>query len=226
MRRELASYLSAAAFAVVAAGAAVTSQFGPVVTPGARAEIARVAGAIDSLPFIHATLIGRETEPMPAAVEMLRPERIVQRVYTDTESSDRFSLVIVFSPDARDLAGHYPPVCYPNAGWLRAGEQVVHIETGPHTIEAISYRFNRPAGADGSVVGTVATSFFIVPGNEQPFQSQQRAVEAAARDRRAAGLGAVHVMIGLDGDPDDAERARLLNRAGEVLSSMIDRIAN
>jgi hypothetical protein len=217
--------ISVAGFTAVAVAAAVTQQFGPVTPPDAAERIQHVNEAIDTLPYIHGSLVGVDSTPMAPAIRMLRPERLIQRSFTDTESHAPFGIVMVFSPDARDLAGHHPPVCYPNAGWTLLGATPITIPSGEHDIAAISYRFSRMPEGLASAQYTVATSFFIVPGNEQPFQSQMRAVEAAARDRRAAGLGAVHVMILLDGDPSEPERNALLARAGDVLSATIDRIA-
>lgn len=225
MRRDLPAYLSAAGFALVATAAAITSQFGPIAPPNARAEIQRINEAIDTLPYIRGSLVGDDTPPMPSAIQMLRPERLIQRSFIDTDSTDRFNIVIVFSPDARDLAGHHPPVCYPNAGWTLVDADPSTVRAGDRDIAATSYRFERHGSPDHQPVRVVATSFFVVPGNADPFQSQMGAVEAAARDRRAAGLGAVHVMVTFDDPAQPEDRDRLLSRAGEVLSSMIDRIS-
>lgn len=225
MQTKPATLIAPALFIAIALATAATQQFGPITHPDAPERIAAINAAIDSLPFLPGTLIAEDATPMAPAIKMLRPERLIQRTYTDTESRDQFGIVIVFSPDARDLAGHHPPVCYPNAGWKPLGAANVQIPSGTRTIDAVSYRFSRTDNSLHATAYTIATSFFIVPGNSQPFQSSMQAVEAAARDRRAAGLGAVHVMILLSGDHSDAERDRLLRRAGDVLLTTIERIA-
>lgn len=225
MPRDALLITSAVLFVGVAVAATVTQQFGPITHPDARERIEAVNTAIDTLPYLHDGLVAVDSEPMEPAIRMLRPERLIQRTFKDGESGDEFGIVIVFSPDARDLAGHHPPVCYPNAGWTQMGVAPVSIPTGGREVEAMSYRFARTTDGLGGAAHLTATSFFIVPGIDRPFQSRMQAVEAAARDRRAAGLGAVHVMVLITGELSDAERDRLLGRAGDVLSATIKRIA-
>lgn len=226
MRRRLRTLIPAASFAVVVVAAALSSQFGPISTPGAPAALARIDAAIEGLPYIEGDLVGMDVAPMAPAIALLKPSRIIQRVFTDTESGLRFSIVLVHCGDARDLAGHHPPVCYPAAGWTALGREDATIQSGSRTIPATSYSFERTGTNPDSVVRTVATSFFVVPGRADPLARSMDAVEAAARDRRSAFLGAVHVMIVFDGDPDDARRAELFHLVGRVLRTTIDRIVN
>jgi hypothetical protein len=73
-------------------------------------------------------------------VELLKPNVILGRRYVHDATRLTMDLVFVHCPDARDLAGHYPPVCYPSSGWwqdktvTRTAEWKVDGLTIPHTV--------------------------------------------------------------------------------------------
>jgi len=55
---------------------------------------------------------------LPAgALKLLKPNAVLSRRYTDTQTGRAFSLLVIQCRDARDLAGHYPLNCYPASGW-------------------------------------------------------------------------------------------------------------
>ena len=60
---------------------------------------------------------GKDQEVVKEAVELLRPNVMLSRTYTHEETGESVTLLIVQCKDARDLLAHYPPICYPNAGW-------------------------------------------------------------------------------------------------------------
>lgn len=61
-----------------------------------------------------------DRQTLRAAIELLRPNRIINRVYTSGLTGRSFTLLIVHCKQARDLAGHYPPRCYPGNGMVQA----------------------------------------------------------------------------------------------------------
>lgn len=225
MARDPWAIVPVLACGAVLAATAATHQFGPVTVPGTSEALEQVAAAIDTLPYIEGSLVGADVPPMPSAIELLKPHRIIQRVFTDTETGARFSVVLIHCQDARDLAGHHPPVCYPNSGWRLISRRDVAIPSAGREIPATSYTFERRDESTGLMVRTVATSFFVVPGSASPLTSSMDAVYRAARDRRANFFGAVHAMVVFDGEPGPEAQASLLTHVGSVMRPLIDRIA-
>jgi len=79
---------------------------------------AEIAAALRAIPHF----IGRWTGPdesqalAPSAQKLLKPNGFFSRRYF-SPSGEWVHLVIVHCGDARDMIGHYPPICYPSAGW-------------------------------------------------------------------------------------------------------------
>ncbi|MEO1278713.1 MAG: exosortase-associated EpsI family protein, partial [Planctomycetota bacterium] len=133
-RRKRGRWVAAPLTAVVLAGMAAYSLAS--IRPGGASEayFRQVSQAIDALPMQIEGYIGRDRPPLPAAIEMLRPNRLVQREYADPVTGESFSVLIVHCGDVRDMMGHYPPVCYPSNGWEMDGteaEEIVRTEGSP-----------------------------------------------------------------------------------------------
>ena len=86
---------------------------------------AGVAQALVELPMSYGSWIGEASEVPKAAAELLHANEIISRSFRNIDTGEQVDLVVVHCTDARDLLGHYPPVCYPAHGWLqRAAEDV------------------------------------------------------------------------------------------------------
>src|SRR4051794_24399767 len=51
-----------------------------------------------------------------AAIQLLKPNAQICRQYTTP--TRQFQFLLIQCRDARDMGGHYPPVCYPASGWV------------------------------------------------------------------------------------------------------------
>lgn len=61
--------------------------------------------------------VGVDVEVPVAAVTLLRPNAMVSRRYMNIRTGRHAQLLLVQCRDARDMLGHYPPVCYVSQGW-------------------------------------------------------------------------------------------------------------
>ncbi len=89
---------------------------------------ARVKAAIEAIPYRIGPAVGTDSEPTEAAIRLLSPNKILERRYLDPSTGGAFSLLFVHCGDARDMNGHYPPVCYPAHGWKLGDTQPLNIE--------------------------------------------------------------------------------------------------
>lgn len=84
---------------------------------------ARVRDAANAIPR---TIGGWQSEEIGLpefALNLLKPNVIVHRRYTDPNAKRFAQLTFVHSKDARWLIDHYPPSCYPSFGWIFLAEE-------------------------------------------------------------------------------------------------------
>jgi hypothetical protein len=191
--------------------------------PGAEAYFAKVAERIDALPYRVGGWVGSDVPPMPAAFEILKPNRIVQREYLHADSKQRISLLITHCADARDMLGHYPPVCYPAHGWERESVEQVHLNTEGVTCPARVYRFHR---ADGAVERRLmVVNLFVLPDSERPIADDMDAVTRNSRTAAAGGLGVAQFQITSESAESVAAFCEVASRFVETASPVIHAVS-
>jgi hypothetical protein len=179
--------------------------------------------AISAVPMTMGDWEGTEIPIPTSARALLKPNIILSRSYRNRVTSDRGTLIIVQCRDTRDMAGHYPPICYPGQGWKKVGEYVpveLHIASRP--VVAVRYEFDRPDL--GTSRRVVVYGFFAVPGAGFPSDMQQ--IRAIASDYVSRPYGAAQIQVVLD-DSVEAQREvevaeALLNSVSSVLDLLAD----
>ena len=184
----------------------LTRGAGAQAPPGADAYHEEVAAAIERIPYKVGEWVGRDVEVPPAAQQLLRPNKLMQRRYENIVTGRTMNVLIVHCRDSRDLVGHFPPVCYPANGWSAQGVQDSSFSLASGTFPARVYRFNRIV--DGVEQRLRVFSFFVVPSGEAEIASDYDALNAASRSRRLTGLGAAQLqLIGGEGFTESERRA-------------------
>ncbi|MBL8764895.1 MAG: exosortase-associated EpsI family protein [Phycisphaerae bacterium] len=148
---------------------------------------------IEEVPYRIGDWIGRDEEVQPAAAELLRPNKILQRRYINTTTGHSAVLMIVHCKDAIDMGGHYPPNCYPSNGWEKGPAAPDSIEVAGVRYNAMRYEFSKYAGGVPARIRVL--NFFIVPSARGAIHPDMREVERAGEFKQRAGLGAGQVQI-------------------------------
>lgn len=195
--------------------------------PGGASEayFTQVRQAIDALPEDIDGYLGHDQPPLPAAVDMLRPNRLLQREYVHPITGDRFSILVVHCGDVRDMMGHYPPVCYPSNGWDMdrvSPEAIERSDGGP--IPITRYFVSRD---DGTIsYHRVIANTFILPRADSPLGRDDKALDNVTRTRWSSGLGAAQVQIITAAEMDEATRQRIeqsvADELGRVIGAVVD----
>lgn len=186
------------------------------------------AGArIDEVPVHIGRFIGQSTPVAPQVESLLKPNRILQRRYVDpysTASDDWFAMVIVHCVVAKDMFGHYPPNCYPRAGWTegRPPRDIV-VQAGDASIPARLYRYSRETGLVPERQDIL--SFFVVPSAPGRFGADDRMVDMASRTTATDKLGAAQVQILTPASMSEERRSAIWAEALEALTPVLDTIA-
>ena len=85
--------------------------------PKAAAGQAAVAAAMENAPYRLGRWVGTDIPIPAAALRLLHPNAILSRRYQCLDRALSVQLLLVHCTDARDMLGHFPPVCYPSSGW-------------------------------------------------------------------------------------------------------------
>jgi hypothetical protein len=164
----------------------------PVGDPGAYHAFVRAVA--DHLPYRTGAWVGTDEEMPPSAIAMLKPNLLLCRRFRNTASRETATFMIVQCRDARDMGGHYPPVCYPAHGWTLQGTQVRHLRVHGTPIPVSVYRFVRESIEDYAEI--VIYNFFVRPDGS--LESGRGGVREAASNPRMKpfGAGQVQLMFG------------------------------
>ena len=167
---------------------------------------AAVREAVEAIPRTFGVWQGRDFETPPEAVKLLQPNIILTRQYVNTHTGELATLLIVHCKNARDLSGHYPPVCYPNAGWNFAAQPQPQIWTiHGRTIPGYAYPFVLSRSLHP--VHTTVLNFLIVPG---AFVSDMEAVREAGGDQSRYFYGGAQVQLLVDSSITPERRDQLM----------------
>ena len=153
----------------------------------------RIAATIDALPIRIGEFVGAEAEVTPSAIRLLKPNRLLQRSYVDPWTGRSLTLLVVHCGNVRDMAGHYPPNCYPAHGWKMEQVEDAAVEIGGSPVPAKIYEFSQRIGATEARMHVL--NFFVLPSRTPRVVADIGAVDSASASHRAAGLGAAQVQI-------------------------------
>jgi hypothetical protein len=152
-----------------------------------------VAAGIGAIPYRIEGWIGADVPPQAPAIQLLRPNKLLQRRYLRDDQTEAMSLLFVHCADARDMQGHFPPVCYPSHGWIMAGSERVEFAMGDRRVPAMVYKlFTVRNGVEQRMT---ILNFFVVPSAADPLAEDMKAVNRAAAASAQSWLGAAQLQI-------------------------------
>ena len=87
--------------------------------------------------------VGVDVPVAAQAVQVLHPNLLVSRRYTNVENGLTAGFLLVHCSDAHDMAGHFPPRCYPAAGWDMKAARPVTFNVAGLRLDGYEYEFTR-----------------------------------------------------------------------------------
>ena len=221
--RPVTRWIAPALAAGILLALLATGGSGSITTAQTEKYQRKVAAMIDQIPVKVGPWIGRDVQAPAAAVKILRPNRILQRRYTNPATGQTFSLLVVDTGDVRDMQGHYPPKCYPAHGWEELDRRDIAVDFAGSSFPAKEYDFRRTV--DGFEQRMNVIGFFVVPDGSVDLVSTYKGLLAAGRRRTQAGLGAAQIQLVSGGDMDAGERRRLANLFVRAIEPVIRVVA-
>jgi EpsI family protein len=181
----------------------------------------QVQEAAANIPLHFDKWLGVDVPVPQGAVNLLKPNVLVSRRYQDMDSGRTVTLLLVQCTDARDLLGHYPPVCYAGQGWQLVSAEPRDWESDDGTVHGTRYRFK--TGAAGFENQTTIDNFMVLPGGATARNMEE--VHVAAQDRRRKHFGAAQVQIVYGSDVSEPTRLEVFRAFLSELNPTMTAIA-
>jgi hypothetical protein len=158
----------------------------------------RVQKAFKDVPYVIGDWIGESTSVPTRAQNLLKPNAILSRRYTDSRTGHVVQLLLVHCRDARNLKGHYPPVCYPSQGWSMQKQTLKQIDLpvrhAKEAVEVMRYDFSRDEGLGQQRLRVL--NLMVLPNGK--FDTGMDGVNSVAENHRYWPLGAAELQIIVD----------------------------
>jgi len=183
---------------------------------------AAIARALETAPFLVGQWIGEEAPVPREAQELLRPNAVLSRTYRRPGGA-QLRLLIVHCGDARDMIGHYPPICYPSSGWVPEGSATadVVLRVGGRELPMRAYVFRR-IGEHGAEETIRVLDGFVLPDGKatREIGSINRQSERLAVS--AQGVAQLQIVTAgrVSGEAIASSAAQLLEGMPEVLEAL------
>lgn len=203
--------------AMVATNAAGTTR----VAPGTTAYFARVKSTIEDVPMQRGAWLGADIPVIAAAQDLLQPNKILQRRYTNADTREWFEVLIVHCGDVRDMLGHYPPVCYKANGWTLEQRTPTSLPLEDREVPVMRYGFTKEVEFVEEHIRIV--NLFVLPGEEfeDSFGRDLSLPDRAGRFRDRARLGSAQVQVIVPASLDAARRDELVATAMSLVGPVL-----
>ena len=155
-----------------------------------------VQRAADEVPLVVGSWLGTKLVLPAAAVTLLHPNVGLCHQYRNVTTGRVVTFLLVQCHDARDLVGHYPPICYVNQGWVMDTSTATQLSAGDLRVNATRYGFT--SGRLGQMASLRIDNFMILPTGETC--PNMDGIYVSAKDPHKKFFGAAQVQFVCDAD--------------------------
>jgi hypothetical protein len=103
---------------------------------------ARIREAGLAAPLRIGSWVGQDVPVPLQAVAKLMPEVMISRRFTNVADGTTMGFLLEYCPDAHDMAGHFPPHCFPANGWSPRSARARDWAVEGLKIEGMEYTFS------------------------------------------------------------------------------------
>lgn len=219
--RNTAGRLLAPALTLVVLGGLVAEQLSYAAPEDADAYHQQVREAVERIPYEIGDWSGTDVDVPPAAVKLLDPNALCSRRYENPKTHQSVNLLIVHCRDARDMGGHYPPVCYPAHGWVLRQTREVLWEVNPRMlVPAAEYEFSMWLPSRSRTTWVV--NVLVLP--DGTMTRDMSPVRSAAADYRTHFFGAGQIQLAFGERIRASERERIFKTFISAIEPVIEAI--
>lgn len=179
----------------------------------------RVAKVVNSIPVDFHGWVGMQVPLPQSATSLLRPNALIARQYVNEAEGSVATLLVVHCKDTRDMAGHYPPRCYPANGWVESTDHPTGtFELGDQPLRV--YGFTRTTGLDERAI--TVYSLFALPNGE--LTTSMRDVRKLSADYQYRKYGAAQLQVVIDGAVDEETHSWILNEMYQIAQPAVEAV--
>lgn len=180
----------------------------------------RVRDSAQSMPQRIGSWVGHDVPITPGAVALLHPNVIVSRQYSDLQTGWSIGFILIQCRDARDMLGHYPPVCYVAHGWSQVASELKTWRVGEMTLRGAEYEFSRMRLEQAGHI--VVYDCMVLPDGRTC--GDMDTVENAAKDYRTRYFGAAQIQVECDAGIPPDKRDQLFAMAVGAAKPILDQL--
>jgi hypothetical protein len=149
--------------------------------------------------------VGQDVEVPAQALSVLAPNIIISRRYLNIENGSTAGFMLVHCSDAHDMAGHFPPRCYPAQGWRVRSAVPRDWTIGARTVSGMEYEFYRSEdGIEGGGERSIIVANFLMRPGVLVRDMNELARTVMGSVAQASGAGQIQVYF--DGQVPEAQR--------------------
>lgn len=205
-----------ATLAALSVGAANKIRLGP--PPDAEPHLARVREAAGQVTGTVPGMIVKPAQVPRQAFDLLRPNVLESRAYTNLATNDAFSVLLVHCGDIADMGGHYPPACYPGSGLKVISTTPMPLDLDGQTLNGVEYEL-QPSRQDGRESTRIWNCMFLPNGSSTHDPGELRRF-ALLGNVRYYGAGQIQVLVRASLDPE--RREAIYDQALRIYAPAID----
>jgi hypothetical protein len=124
--------------------------------------------------------------------------------------------------DGRDLAGHYPPNCYPGNGWQLLAKQPTTWEVEGKNYSGVEYEFTKSGSMQRGHL--FAANFLMMP--DGAIVPDMAGFQRLAYDYHKHYYGAAQIQVVCDGDTLPEDRRAEVTMLVRACHSLIEAIGS
>ena len=162
------------------------------VDPATLSKLEAVKQAVAVMPYRVGRWNSTRIEIPASAIELLHPNAILSRRFEPIDGGPSISLLLVHCTDARDMGGHYPPNCYPRAGWELVSSRRDSLTLKEKDVPVAVYTFSRFSETGVETRIRILNVFVLPDGSLTP---ERKSIIRLADRLSVASLGVAQLQL-------------------------------
>lgn len=185
---------------------------------------ATIRAASAAIPARLGGWVGQDVAVPVQAIDMLQPNVMLSRRYTNIENGTAAGLLFVHCANAHHMAGHFPLRCYPAQGWtLRSGGQR-DWNAGGIRITGSEYEFHMDARPDSPLEQSIVVVNCLLRPNGQilrDMDAMTRTIIGAGGAASGAGQLQVYFDASIPRSQRDAAVEEILGGCKPLIEAIL-----